>query len=119
MFLFLKNNDGGVFVTYLKRLKGSRLFDEWAADKEKERYAPSITVTSCNIIVPLLTGKIIITEITITEIQTSSLSIQTSNTFAFVVPALQHFFSNITLINSLYNKKRMKNGTETYYETTN
>ena len=36
LFLFLKNNDGGVFVTNLKRLRGCRLFDEWAADKEKE-----------------------------------------------------------------------------------
>lgn len=26
LFLFLKNNNGGVFATYLKRLKGSRLF---------------------------------------------------------------------------------------------
>lgn len=116
LFLFLKNNDGGVFVAYLKRLRGSRLFDEWAADKEKERNVPSITVTSCNIIMPLLTGKMIITKITIREIQTSPLSIQTSNTFAFVVPALQHFFSNITLLNSLYSKKRM---TKTYYEAIN
>lgn len=101
MFLFLRNNDGGVFVTYLKRLKGSRLFDEWAADKEKDRYVPSITVTSCNIIMPLLTGKMIITKITIRVIQTSPLSIQTNNTFSFVVPALQHFFRNRTLINSM------------------
>lgn len=26
--LLLKNKDGGVFATYLKRLKGSGLFDE-------------------------------------------------------------------------------------------
>lgn len=35
VFVF-KNNDKGVLVAYLKRLKGSRLFDEWAAEKEKE-----------------------------------------------------------------------------------
>lgn len=88
MFLFLKNNDGGVFVTYLKRLKGSRLLDECATDKERKRYVPSITVTSCNIIMPLLTGKMIITEITIREIQTSPLSIQTGTFFFYkLIPA--------------------------------
>lgn len=76
--------------------------------KENQWFVPSIAVTSCNIIMALLTGKMIITKITISEIQTSLLSIQTRNTFAFVVPALQHFFSNITLFNSLYNKEDEK-----------
>lgn len=28
LFVLLKNNDGGVYATYLKRMKGFRLFDE-------------------------------------------------------------------------------------------
>lgn len=76
MFLFLKNNDGGVFATYLKRLKGSRLFNEWATDKEQERYVPSAAVTSCNIIMPLLTGKMIIVKIHIRKMKTNLLSEQ-------------------------------------------
>ena len=92
MFLLLKNNDGGVFVAYMKRLKGSRLSDEWAADKEEERYVPSITVTSCNIAMPLLTDKMMITKITLREIQNSPLSIQTSNTFCFHSSSPAAFF---------------------------
>lgn len=52
LFFFLKKNDGGLFVTYFKRLKEGKGRKECASDKEKESEVPTITVSSCNIIVP-------------------------------------------------------------------
>lgn len=86
-------------AAYLKG--GSKLYDKWDADKEKKRrYVPSITVTSCNIIMPLLTGETIITKIIIREIQPFSLSIQ-SNTFCSSSLSTFFFSSNTTLLTLL------------------